>query len=96
MALFRLRSLMAPALVQVAVSRTGLSGLRMSRATWVLRSRTTLCAHSLNHIPDRKRLIVATKVSGAVINVTLWPSEAGQTDFLHEGTSRILAKYNAN
>jgi hypothetical protein len=87
-ALFRLQSLMVPALVQVAVSRTGLSGLRISRATWVPRSRTTLCAHSfLNHIPDRKRLIIATKVSGAVINVTLWPSKAGQTDFLHEGTT---------
>ncbi|KAJ7716797.1 hypothetical protein B0H14DRAFT_3012609 [Mycena olivaceomarginata] len=24
-------------------------------------------------------------VSGAVVNVTLWPSKAGQTDFLHEG-----------
>ncbi|KAJ7716803.1 carbohydrate esterase family 16 protein [Mycena olivaceomarginata] len=31
-------------------------------------------------------------VSGAVVNVTLWPSEAGQTDFLHEAALFLSQK----
>jgi hypothetical protein len=31
-------------------------------------------------------LIISMKVSGAVVNVTLWPSKSTQTDFLHEGS----------
>ncbi|KAJ7681063.1 carbohydrate esterase family 16 protein [Mycena polygramma] len=31
-------------------------------------------------------------VSGAVVNVTLWPSKAGQTDFLHEAATFLSQK----
>ncbi|KAJ7254774.1 hypothetical protein C8J57DRAFT_1236503 [Mycena rebaudengoi] len=33
-----------------------------------------------------RSLIISLKVSGAVVNVTLWPSLTGASDFLHQGT----------
>ncbi|KAJ7861411.1 carbohydrate esterase family 16 protein, partial [Mycena olivaceomarginata] len=36
--------------------------------------------------------ITLFQVSGAVVNVTLWPSEAGQTDFLHEAALFLSQK----
>ncbi|KAJ7803613.1 carbohydrate esterase family 16 protein [Mycena olivaceomarginata] len=40
---------------------------------------------------DPRIEITLFQVSGTVVNVTLWPSEAGQTDFLHEGQCYISA-----
>ncbi|KAJ7143940.1 hypothetical protein C8R44DRAFT_915762 [Mycena epipterygia] len=44
---------------------------------YAVRARSLIIAHCTP-------LIIETKVSGAVVNVTLWPSEAGQSDFLHQ------------
>ncbi|KAJ7734436.1 carbohydrate esterase family 16 protein [Mycena metata] len=45
---------------------------------------------------DLGATIMDYAVSGAVINVTLWPSEAGQTDFLHEAALFLSQNNNLN
>jgi hypothetical protein len=77
----------APALV--VVLQMALSGLRVLQAISAQLSRTT------PHVPSfrtRQSIeITFFQVSGAVVNVTLWPSKAGQTDFLHEGRRYIFS-----